>query len=770
MKQPHRRAATIAQLLLSSVLALPATVRAQSELSVYEGEIVVTAQKRAQGINDVPIAISAFTGEKLADSGVKSLDGLAAVTPGLSVSETSATGVPIYTIRGIGFSDYSTSSSSTVGLYSDEVALPYAVMSRGAFFDVGQVEVLKGPQGDLYGRNTTAGQINVTSARPTDHFAAGVSGDISNFGEANVEGFVSGPLTDGLKARLAGKTSTGGDWQKSISRPGDTLGDKDVLAIRGTLEWEASPSVNLFLSGHWIRDKSDNLAPTAYDGALIGQPTFRLPVSTTGSAGSPASVFSLGNSRAADWSTGIYTPRRDNELAGFVARVNLDLDGVTVTSVTGYDRFTRTEANDWDGWAGNDSNNINVTKLNVFSEEVRLASNGSGPFSWIVGGYFSHDKMNESYNYFMQDSFYSQVLGIRTLNTRYTQTTRSVAGFGHAEYKFGDGWRVLGGFRYTSEDRKWTGCTFDSGDGSLAGFLGLPVGACGVFNDVPGTQTFGTPSVFSDKISTNRAMWKVGIDRKLGRSLIYASVSNGFKSGGFSGINTNLWSQLLPYKPESVTAYELGAKLNLLDNALRFNGSAFWYDYKDKQEAHYVNTFVGALVQLTNVPRARVRGFELDSLWQITPNLKIEGAATYLDAVITKWPNAGVNNGANLAVATNLAGARLANSPRWQTSLGVTYEQPLNDHIRGIIGVDMNSRTSSAGRVLALDTSTAVAGYTLFNAKLGVKDADEKWSATLWTRNLGNTYYYTSAFVGNGVFVRTNGMPRTIGISGRFSF
>lgn len=770
MSNVTRSTLFIAKLLLTSAIIMPAAAWAQSEAELDGDEIVVTAQKRAQGINDVPISISAFSGETLADNGVKSLDGLANVTPGLSVSETSATGVPIYTIRGIGFSDYSTSSSSTVGLYIDEVALPYAVMSRGALFDVGQVEVLKGPQGDLYGRNTTAGQINVISAKPTDHFAGGLSADVSNFGETSLEGYVSGPVSDGLSVRLASKASFGGAWQKSISRSSDKLGDKNALAFRGSLQWQATPTVDLFLSGHYIRDKSDNLAPTAYDGAIIGQPTLRLPVVTTSSAGSPVSVFRTGDPRAADWTPGVFKPRRDNELAGVVAKVNADLGGVTLTSVTGYDRFERSEANDWDGWAGRDSNNINDTEINVFSQELRLASNDKGPFSWILGGYYSHDKMNESYNYFMADSFYSLVLGIKSLDTRYTQKTDSLAGFAHAEYAFGDGWRALAGFRYTSEKREWSGCTFDSGDGSLAGFLGIPVGSCGTFNDIPGTPTFGTPAIFSDKITTNRAMWKLGIDKKLGRSLVYATVSSGFKSGGFSGINTNLWSQLLPYKPESVTVYELGAKLSLLDNALRLNGSAFWYDYKDKQEAHYINTFVGALVQLTNVPRARVRGFEIDGTWKIADSLKLDGSVTYLDAEITKWPNAGVNNGANLAVSTNLAGARLANSPRWQTNLGVTYEQPLNDGVTAIVGVDMNSRTSSAGRVLALDPSTAISSNTLFNARLGVKEVDDKWSVTLWMRNIGDKYYSTSAFVGNGIFVRTNGMPRTFGISGRFGF
>lgn len=742
----------------------------QSGATAPAGEIVVTAQKRAQGINDVPIAISAFSGAKLADAGVRSLETLSQVTPGLTVSSTAATGVPIYTIRGIGFSDYSTSASSTVGVYADEIALPYAVMTRGAFFDTGQVEVLKGPQGDLYGRNSTAGQINVNSARPTARPSAGVSADVSNWGGTSLEAYVSGPVAPGLKVRVAGKVEEGGAWQKSISRPTDRLGNKDVMAVRGSLDWQASPAFSLFLSAHYIQDKSDNQAPTAYDGTLIGLSTLRLPVITTTPAGSPVADFSTGNNRLADWATGDLKPHRDNTLAGFVARAGLDLGVATLTSVTGYDHFRRREANAWDGWTANDSKNINTTHLNVFSEELRLASKDAGPLSWIVGGYYSRDVMHENYAYFMQQSFYALALGIQTLDTRYDQTTSSLAGFAHAEYALGQGWRVLGGFRYTHEKRQWSGCTYDSGDGTLAAFVGGAPGSCGTYNDLPGTPGYGTNSVFSDTISANRAMWRLGVDKKIGRSLWYVTVSTGFKSGGFSGINTNLASQLLPYGPESVTAYELGMKLALPAHGLNLNASAFWYDYKNKQETNYINTFVGALAQLTNVPRSRIRGVEVDARWQATPELLLTASTTYLDAKVTNWPDAGVNGANNVAVPTDLAGARLANAPTWQSNGAITYERPVSETLHGFATADVEQRSFYSGGILALNAATGVPGYALLGARAGVKAADGKWQVSLWVRNLADKYYYTSAFSGNGIYVRMNGMPRTVGLSGRVSF
>lgn len=213
--------ATIRAAVVVSFAWASAGVQAAEQLE----EIVVTAQKREQGVNDVGITVNTFTAEALTDHGVRSAADLESMTTGLTVTETAPTGVPVYTIRGVGFADFSTASSSTVGLYFDEASIPYAVMSRGVLFDIERVEVLKGPQGDLYGRNTTAGQINFISRKPTEQFAAGASLGYSRFNVLDFEGYVSGPLSDRVQARFAAKVANSNTgWQQSISRPGDTLG------------------------------------------------------------------------------------------------------------------------------------------------------------------------------------------------------------------------------------------------------------------------------------------------------------------------------------------------------------------------------------------------------------------------------------------------------------------------------------------------------------------------------------------------------------------
>ncbi|MEM8564608.1 MAG: TonB-dependent receptor plug domain-containing protein, partial [Pseudomonadota bacterium] len=184
--------------LLSAGLLCSATAQAQTVLE----ETVVTAQKRTQNINDVGITINAFTGEQLQEFGVATPEDIAQFTPGLTVNETAATGVPLYTIRGVGFQDYSTAATSTVGLYFDEVAMPYSVMTRGLLFDQERVEVLKGPQGDLFGANTTAGSINFISNKPTQEFEAGIRATYGNYESYDLEAFVSGG-SELVQGRLA---------------------------------------------------------------------------------------------------------------------------------------------------------------------------------------------------------------------------------------------------------------------------------------------------------------------------------------------------------------------------------------------------------------------------------------------------------------------------------------------------------------------------------------------------------------------------------------
>ncbi|MCY4261661.1 MAG: TonB-dependent receptor plug domain-containing protein, partial [Rhodobacteraceae bacterium] len=339
-------------------LTLPFTVASNPVLARQAAleEVIVTAQKREQGINDVGISVNAFTATQLENYGVRSAEDLETITPGLTITEAQPNGVPVYTIRGVGFADFTTSASSTVGLYFDETNLPYSVMSRGVLFDMERVEVLKGPQGDLYGRNSTAGQINFVSRKPTEEFAGGLKLGYSRFDVIDAEAYVSGPLTDKVRARLAVKTtqSAGDGWQKSLSRPGDRLGEYDDIAVRGLLDLDLNDNAALFINLHWYEDHSDNMAATPVDGMQIGQET-SLFLPTPGNI-----IFSEGRNRAADWSPD-HPPQRDNTLKGASVKLDWDMSGVNLTTISSYDKFDRAETFDTSGVAFEDADILNNT-------------------------------------------------------------------------------------------------------------------------------------------------------------------------------------------------------------------------------------------------------------------------------------------------------------------------------------------------------------------------------------------------------------------------
>ncbi len=801
--------------LIGTVITMLAVLYSGTASSQAIEEIIVTAQKREQGINDVGITVNAFTGQQLKDFGFTTAEDIALLTPGLTVNETAATGVPLYTIRGVGYQDYSTAASSTVGLYFDQVAIPYTVMSRGLMFDIERVEVLKGPQGDLYGRNTTAGQINFISKKPTSEFEAGVTAGIGSYGVVNLEAFTSGPLSDTVRARVAVRTVQSNEgWQKSATR-NDELGEMDTLAIRAMLDFDLGENANLLLNVHYVDDQSDNKANTAYNGTLIGLGEFVNPYTpldeyllpTGSNFGETPPWYSTGNNEVADW-TNSYTsvqtgrtfnlrPARDNQLTGVSAILNWEIGETTLTSITGWDQFDRIEANDWDGGFYNDSSNINTTDLSVFSQELRL-SGGDDDLLWIAGLYYSTDEMDEYYHYFMSDSVFGNgsipwgvglfsPTPILELDTKYLQKTDSNAVFGHMEWRFADDWRLTLGARYTREEREWSGCTFVADDGTLSAFLNAQFGStlgpgdCGTIDDDPNSPTYifaliGGPNVndafhvFSNTIKTNRGMGKVSLDYTVNEDvLLYGTISNGFKSGGFNGANSNTTLQLQPIREEVLTAYELGIKATLLEGAMQLNVATFFYDYKDKQEQDIAVAFVGNISGLTNVPESEISGAELDMQWIPAEGWGVHLGVAILDTEITQWMAVdGAASSWPTVVRRDVSGQELAQSPDLQYSVLVNYEWTVGTNNVMDAAVDVSYVDDTTGGAQASD---ATASYSVANARVGFGSDDGRWRVLLWGRNITDEYYYPAAYTGgNGPYIRSHGMPRTWGVSLDYKF
>lgn len=804
---------------LAGAIALCCVAMTASAAQQIE-EVVVTAQKHEQGINDVGVTINAFTGDRLKEMGVKTAQDVALHTPGLTVNESFSLGVPVYTIRGVGFQDYNVGASSTVGLYFDEVSLPYSVMTRGAIFDVERVEVLKGPQGDLYGRNTTAGSINFISKKPTEEFEAGFSTSYGRYQTLELEAFASGPLTDGARGRVAvKKVDSGEGWQKSLTR-NDELGEQDSGAVRGILEIDLNESATLLLNAHYVKDEGENAASTAYDGVSAGLAApFNLPYTpadqyllpTGANFGETPPWYSTNDNEAADWTNTTITrrngfdevvsirPQRDNDLKGASARLDWDLGAMTLTSITAYDKFERRESFDADGGAYVDSSNINTSELEVFSQELRL-SGQTDNLLWIAGLYYSDDTVDEWYNYYMGDSLFGrgsvawgvppfQFAPILELDTLYSQDTTSKAVFGHVEWNATDALRLTVGLRYTEEERDWEGCTYDTGDGSLAGFLNfafgtsLTPGSCGTVDDVPGSPknfftlvtSGGNPNdafhPYVDTIKTEKWMGKVGVDYAFTDDVLaYFTISTGFKSGGFNGANSNAQTQLIPYKEEELTSYELGLKATLLEGAMQINAATFFYDYEDKQEQDIAVTFVGNIGGLTNVPKSEVKGAELELRWLPAEGLSVDLGAAWLDTEVKEWEavdptSTWVPDGSGLKYV-DVSGIELAMSPEWQYNGTIGYEWNLTDGLMMGVAWDFSYKDGTTARL----AEQAVEDYTVMNARVHVASEDGKWRTTLWSNNITDEDYFLAAYAANGPFGRVNAMPRTYGVTLDYNF
>lgn len=788
------------------LLGLASLAQAAEETSSLQ-EVVVTAQKREQAINDVPITISAYEGSRIRDLGIRSAEDLEMLTPGLEVSSAGGIGTKVWTIRGVGFNDYSTSASSTVGVYIDEVALPYPVMLTGTFFDVDRIEVVKGPQGDLFGRNTTAGQVSVVSRGPTRELDAGATVGFARYETFDLEGFVSGPLGERLRGRIAvAATRSGEGWQESLTRPGDELGEIDRRAARAMLDWDLADTVQLRLNVHVNDDRSDNIAPTAFDARVVGLPFATRRGAPFNSVGELEQfvIFSTDDNRAADWTNGpggALRPRRDNQLRGAAARLTWRIGELELVSVSGYDEFERTEANDWDGTALLDSSNINVTDIRSFSQELRL-SGATDRLNWVGGLYFSTDELEEDYNYFFGEGRF----GINQLDTNYVQDTDAIAAFAHLEYALTERLQAVVGLRYTEEDREWTGCTHDATPTDLAvpglplhvflndiingpgvitpnGLLndgfnfpnGLPPvtplapNGCGTFNDLLGTPGAGQYAVFSRKISANEPMWKAGLSfRPNPDVLLFGSISQGFKSGGFNGANSNTHSQLVPYEIEKLLAYEIGAKATL-GGRLQLNGAVFFYDYEDKQEAEFAVTPVGNISGVSNIPESQVRGAELELLWLASERLTVNAGLSFLDTEITEWrPVDALASAFPNTVRFDASGRELPNAPQFSGNLLVSYDLPVGGYTL-TPAFDVIYRGSTTGDIVPENYRES---YTLAGVRLALAAPEqERWRAQVWVRNLLDEEYYLSGQTGgNFTVTRTNGMSRTWGISFEYNY
>lgn len=790
--------------------------------------IVVTANRRSEDINDVGVAIQAFSGEQLDNLQVNSTEDLQVVVPSLNVSR-GYQGIPIYTLRGIGFNTINLSATSTVGTYQDEVALAYPFMNSGPVYDLERVEVLKGPQGTLYGRNTTGGLVNFITAKPdfTD-FSGSAAVEFGSEQTLNTEGYLNVPLGDIAALRAAWRTERSWDgWQKSVSR-NETQGEVERYGGRLTLALEPTPEMRIELGGSFWINKSDTLAAQAVGFTPNTDPASGSLFSLFNAPGLADYVSTNANdwtSDTADWQpldaraqnigrgAGIDRPNaEDSNFFGFRGMVQFDFTpDISFISLTGFNHVKRDAAYDWSGAPYEILSQHAEGEIDSLSQEIRFQGS-TGIADWVVGGYYANDKVTDTNQTLLGEnanvgairglilapqaalgggsiySFWADLgytpysvadvlTSFRTYRDEAEFDVETWSLFASADWQVTDTLKLTTGIRYTEDTQDYEGCSRDL-DGSMLpnvnlfnrffflttyGAFTTPISEnqCNTF-DVD-TLTFGpvVSTLKEDNVAWRGALtWEPNDD-----TLLYASVSRGYKSGSTPVNAANIATQNRPARQEELTAYELGTKLALADRRFNLNLAAFYYDYSDKQLAvYFADPIYTTLLRLDNIPESRAYGLDGDATWFATDELTIALAATWLNTEIVGYQ--GINAAGQ---PFDYDGFAFPYSPEFSGAATITYDTPISGSL-GIRAIANGRYQSSTSSTIEDFAPLAIDSYGILNASLALYDRGGTWEASAWGRNITDTYYWASAATNANTAVRFPGRSASYGATVRFRF
>ena len=740
-------------------------------------EIIVTAQKREQSLNNVGLTVSALTGDTLRSRQIVSLQDLSQSVPSLTFAN-SPTGAPVVSLRGVGYYDQSLAAYPAVSLYLDEVLYPFPAMATHANFDLQRVEVLKGPQGILFGANATGGAINFIAAKPTDRFHAGFEASYGRFNAVTEEGFVSGPLSSVLSARLSERVEFADGWQHSVTRPGDRNGKVENYMARAQLDFHPTDGVKFLLNVNGWQDKTEPQA-AQFVGLNIQIPGYESPELA-------ALAFHPHTPQAADWNPGL--PHRNNKLFQASLRGDIALGAdINLTTLTAYTKFKQRQAEDFDGVPISvDDFSTDNGDVKSFFQEVRFANGSQNRFRWIAGGNYQHDTVSQEFHYIYNKASTNGYLGIRDNWFGVDQKMRHVAGFGNAEFDVSTKVTLKAGARYTDSKLSTSNCGTDLSPPYIVGHLFYDYivggragpyspGLCYALNDIKDSAGApvtingvapGLPGRFIASTNEHNLSYKAGVDFKpADHTLLYANITKGYKSGNFPTIGAALFTQYRFIHQESVLAYEAGFKLGLLDRKLQLNGAIFYYDYKNKQlRSRTLDPIFGLLDAVQNIPKSHVLGVELEMVARPTREVTLSVNGTYIKGRIDEF--SGLNSA---GVNTNFHGTDMPYTPKVQLNGDFDYNRPLSANLNFVAGaaVTYRSRTSAIiGGNLARQFD--IASYTLIDARIGLRGSN--WRAMLWGKNIFNKYYYNNVSPAFDTLTRYTGKPATYGVTLGYNF
>jgi iron complex outermembrane receptor protein len=789
-------------------------------------EVIVTAQKREQNLQEVPIAVIALSGQQLQDAGVTDIKNMTALTPGLTVTSTTSENSTTARIRGIGTVGDNVGLESSVGVVIDGVYRPRNGVGFGDLGEIDRIEVLEGPQGELFGKNNDAGVINIVTKRPSTTF--GVTGEITggNFDDREASGSITGPVGDFSAFRLyAGFQKRDGflNVETGTGNVDDAVNNRNFYTVRGQYLITPSSDISVLVIGDFSR-RNENCcqATPVYPGpfagiitALAANPLLGGTAGQTTFPDAPTNPFNR-------QSFANYPIAQQIWDRGFSAQLDWNLGAAQLTSISAWRDNSIAAGNDpdySDAALVQEPASGNVTDFKQFSEELRLAGK-TDRLNWVIGGFADKELLNNTSTILADDQFdlylgatASAAAGVRPPNfllvpeltgnfpghtfipgvsgqaDSYQQTEKSFAFFTNETYTLIEHLDLTAGLRYTHESKDETADYNSPDGGSACGQLlhAPPASAALPYSDLLllgyGCATPFNPffagvthaqSLSEDNFNATVKLAYHFTDDVMG----YVSWGNGTKAGGFNLARVTNPAAANPLAPildtefprETVNSFEIGAKTELAQKTVRVNAAVFDQQYHNFQ----LNTFTGIVFVVSSLPDVNSKGAEVSLDWLTpVPGLSLSGGVVYADTQITNFGDA------LYLFATNRLNNRLSFSPLWSGVVSAAYQVPLSSYLALRISAD-EKYNSSYNTGSDLDPIKLQGSYGILSARIGIGAPDGKWAFEVWGQNLTDKGYFQVAFDApfqglavpgfNNQIDSFVGDPRTFGATMRVKF
>jgi iron complex outermembrane receptor protein len=768
---------------LAAAVAAPVQLMAQTSQGVLE-EVIVTAQKRAQSAQDIGMSVTAFSGDAMRTQRITQAVDLARTVPNVSSLNVSGGGVPILIVRGIGLQNFRINDSPTTAVYVDEVYQTSVATADFSMFDLERLELLKGPQGGLYGRNTISGALQVISERPDigDEPNGYMHLEYGDYQRTQVEGGYTLPLGDSAAMRLSGRweQSDDAEWENILTN--EEHGEIDRWAGRGLFRFAPSDDIDLLLKIHGGNDESElplmralpvledlgtaadagvpipnaenvglaNFAPNTCSSILAAQGVKPQCANNTSITNQEYGLGS-GDGDRFD-SVANRAGYLDNSWGGASFNASFTFGDYVLTSISAYDSLDYRRVSDLDAlpitWAEADYQ----TDIDAWSQEFRLAFEGDGNVNWVAGINYAEDDLEEDTFFDGSEGAFPAVLsGALSVRQDYEQHTDSFAAYGHLEWGFSESWNLIAEARYSDVEK-----TFEAQE-----YLGFTGGSEAPF-------IAGKDDTSFDNLSGKLALeWDVTDE-----AMLYGSISSGFKTGGFNGGVVFSSESLKPYDEETVLAYELGAKSDWMDGRVRLNGAIFYYDREDVQQTATDISGDVSVTRLTNVGDVEVYGAEMDMTWLATEGLTLQLSLGWTDSELD---DSDLFSSTVPGVPQSpIEGTNTPNYSKYSGNFLGRYEHSVTDNLLGFAQVEYSYRSDRDLNLVTSKVEEAVLeedGYGLTNIRLGLGPESGQWHAIVFVENVTDESYR--------ILLRDNGLrgmhtlygePRIWGVSFTYHF